>query len=1089
MFGRIPLLMVVLALSVFFLGGCGDSDKPGPGPDPDPVKAGLVTVSGQVVDSVPAKAEVPATARSSAMRVSVLSAGAGLEGVEVDASSDGFSLGKAETEKNGFFALEVPVPSNGRLVLTFSKAGRITYQKALNVAKDESHSVHAVLPKVDTKTVSPDGVVSGDAIRIDSLPAGEEITLFTGDPTDETGRAVFPGDYMASTPEEGDVGLVSMAFFEAKFTGDAAGAKSTSLEAPAKVRMLLPEGYQDGTLKNPATGEAYKVDDTIEWWSYDTDMAMWVQEDANPWTPEMEPAMIYQGNAALGEDPEKLYVEAWVTHFSWWNADYPQEFAYFCVRVVDGDGNPLENVPVFSRGVTYMNTSRAVRTDKDGWAKGIVVKKSASDAKPTRERAQVFATAGNVEFVYDATDPDEGVVASDELYTPFDEDECKRTDKRPSIELNNTIVVSFEGTVKGKVTNDAGKALVGINVYSSTGGVATTNASGEYSLKVPVGADVMIFVAGVEGKNAKVTDKGTPVVVDFKVPNRPPVITKFSRTPEGQIPSGGVVTFTGEAVDPERGAVTYKWTATAGRFATDTNPTAIWTAPSTFQGAAQVTLTATDADGKSSQMTVPVAWGPLPRPGRLIVTLLDEGKPVAGAPVVLHKPDGSVEREIRTNALGKADFGEIGRDKATVSYGIETSQVYNPGTPWETTSVTRSIRTVVDGPAAAIVVEHSMEFGEEGGAIPASVAAYPFIDGETPLYRVGVGVDLDDIPVGGHAAIQPLNVYFYNNVGPVMTTPAAVVSADVNVYDHQIQNDGKLTLLGMVGTYTEGHAYTLQKWGALYDQVPVSGDLYTMEFDRNPVAMTWTANRNINVFSLTANRKDVEYRMGSAYSSEGPMGASKPRSFAEALAARAARRGALLSAPSATSGSLQIPSDFGADFFYYNATGTTVVSPDVTITGEMRKVGSSTPASVEVVLPDYFFSGVKGPDFTADRKMEWRLETTNDFDVLIASLNSWEQTPIPTASAGAVNVSVDWSVLMAGAKGDGSLVFPKLPNSLEDWLKDGEANYRKFLPQVTVFDFSNVTGFDALLTILFSGTDPDKETIRVLRGTSMLELR
>lgn len=210
--------MMVFALSVFLLGGCGGSDDPGPGPKPDPVKAGLVTVSGQVVDSVPAKAEVAPTARSSAMRVSLLKAGAGVAGVTVEASSEGAELGTAETEKNGFFALEVPVPSNGRLVLTFSKAGHITYQKALNVAKDESHSVHAVLPKVGkTTTVPDDGVVSDDAIRMEGLDeeAGKEISLFTGDPTDETGRAVFPGDYMACTPEEGDVGLVSMAFFEA----------------------------------------------------------------------------------------------------------------------------------------------------------------------------------------------------------------------------------------------------------------------------------------------------------------------------------------------------------------------------------------------------------------------------------------------------------------------------------------------------------------------------------------------------------------------------------------------------------------------------------------------------------------------------------------------------------------------------------------------------------------------------------------------------------------------------------------------------------------------------------------------------------
>jgi len=1067
--------MMVFALSVFLLGGCGGSDDPGPGPDP--VIAGLVTVSGQVVDSVPAKAEIAPTARSSAMRVSLLKAGAGVEGVEVDASSDGFSLGKTTTEKNGFFALEVPVPSNGRLVLTFSKAGHITYQKAVNVAKDESHAVHAVLPAVGkTTTVPDDGVVSDDAIRVESLPAGRQISLFTGDPTEETGRAVFPGDYMANTPEESNVGLVSMAFFEAKFTdAAAAGAKSTSLDEPAKVRMLLPEGYQDGTLRAP-DGRRYGVDSNddytnqIEWWSYDTDTAMWVQEDANPWTPEMELAMIYQGDAGLGEDPEKLYVEAWVTHFSWWNADYPQEFAYFCVRVVDGDGNPLENIPVFSRGVTYMNTSRGVRTDANGWAKGIVVKKSAADAENARERAQVYAMAGNVEFLYDVTDADEGVVVSDDLYTPFDEDECKRADKRPSIELNNTIVVSFEGTVNGTVTNEAGRALSGIKVYSSTGGVATTEPDGRYALQVPVGAQVTIYVAGVEGKNATVADKGTPVTVDFTVPNRPPVITAFSRTPEGRIPSGGVVTFRGEAVDPEGGAVSYKWTATAGTLATDSSHTSVWTAPSTFQGSAQVTLTATDTDGKFSQMTVPVTWGPLPRPGRLVVTLVDDGKPVAGAPVVLHDANGDVEREIRTNALGKADFGEIGRDKATISYGVETTNVYYPGSPSEQSVTSRVIRTLTDVPAAAIIVDHGMDLG---GGEERYYGFWP--DAGDPVYTLRLGVDRNSIPSGTYAQIQPFYTSFYDFAS---VTPSEVEWQDVSVFAEQLQSDGKLTLLGQVLSF---ESYEVQKWGAVYDIEPVSGDSYTVPLDRNPVSMTWTSNRETPLFWIMGDRKGVEYQIARTISDEEPWGAAEPRTFADRLADRAARRAALLSAPAATGGSLQV-SAFEADFFYYDASGFVVVSPDISTVSETRRLGSTLPASVAVELPDYAFSNVASPDFgEGDREIGWRLETANDFDALIASISGGYQ------QAQFEFVDVEWSVIRGDVKGNRTLVFPQLPNSLEDWLKQGpDGDYIRFSePIVSVFEFNNVAGYDALMGIILSGNNPQNETIRMLRGSSM----
>lgn len=1046
---KVPLLPVVLVFSVFLLGGCGSSSD---GPVPGPEGAGLVTLSGQVSNAVPAEVPVAATDRQGALKAARLLAGAGVADVEITATMDGWELARTSTPgEDGFYAFEVPVPSEeSRLVLTFRRNGYITYQRALTVKAGESHSVHVVLPRVETPTVT-DGVASGDAFRFENLPDGD-FTLFVGDPTDPVGAAAFPGDYMAATAASGDVPLVSMAFFEATLaSGDEA---VTAFDPPINVTLLLPEGYQDGTLLNPDTGLAYVSGDVIDWWSYDTDLALWVEEDADPSTPERDKAVIVEG--ADG----RLYVTAKATHFSWWNADYPQEFAYFCVQVVDGDGKALENVPVYSTGVSYKNTSRPVRTDENGWARGIVVKKSTSDAAEGRERAQVYALAGNVRFFYDVTEAAEGIVDSDDIYTPFDENECERSDGRPSIRLDNAITVSFEGVVEGTVKSETGAALAGIKVYSSTGGVAETDSSGRYSLNVPVNADVMIYVAGVEAKEAKVTDKDVPVTVDFSVANQAPVITRLVRTPEGQLGTLGSVTFSGEARDPEGGAVTYAWTATDGTFSTATGSSTVWTAPNSLSGSAQITFTATDGEGKSSSMTVPVAWGPLPLAGRLVVNLLDdEGDPVVGAWVILHKADGSVEATKKTNALGKADFGDIGRNTATVSYAYEQKKTY-PGT----LHTYRRIYTAVDIPVAELKILVEDDDDDEGEQSHLFAAED---DGDGPLYSVSLAVASPDIPEEGYVTFQPAYAYLYREYPR---------QDGVSVYPSHLQEDGKLTLLALARTWNEGsEAQTLHSWGVLYDQTPVSGDLYTVDLTGNPVNVPWTSNVDVTWLSLTAERRGVEYTLSDLYDySVAGSGARRTAPDGNELRAR---KEALL-AKAAKAGTAQIAA-FEADAYAQSASGANVNDAeerDYTVVEEEKRLGSSLPSSMTVSLPDYLFTSASLDRSGATPQASWRLATTNAVDAFFVGLTGSKSVSEPSVYS---YTTVNWNVIVDREKGDGNYTFPSLPAELAAWLADLDWGPTLSL---SVVDYDNLSGFDSLMSLVLNGQDPNASALRVLNG-------
>jgi hypothetical protein len=244
-------------------------------------------------------------------------------------------------------------------------------------------------------------------------------------------------------------------------------------------------------------------------------------------------------------------------------------------------------------------------------------------------------------------------------------------------------------------------------------------------------------------------------------------------------------------------------------------------------------------------MTVPVAWGPLPLAGRLVVNLLDdEGDPVVGAWVILHRADGSVEATKKTNALGKADFGDIGRNTATVSYAYE-----HPGT----LHTYRHIYTAVDIPVAELKILVEDDDDDEGEQ-PHLFAAED--DGDGPLYSVSLAVASPDIPEEGYVTFQPAYAYLYREYPR---------QDGVSVYQSHLQEDGKLTLLALARTWNEGsEAQTLHSWGVLYDQTPVSGDLYTVDLTGNPVNVSWTFNVDVTWLFLTAERRGERLPTGTS---------------------------------------------------------------------------------------------------------------------------------------------------------------------------------------------------------------------------------
>jgi hypothetical protein len=428
------------------------------------------------------------------------------------------------TDENGFYSFaDVAIPETGKLLISFDKSGYASYQELLTLTADELITVEATMA---TAYVAPTQSASGEiTVTADSastgvdnagmnltVPAGSlldsngdpvtgdvKVEVAVADPASEADRAIFPGSFAAADAGQ-DLNnpattLESVAFAEITIRDASSGEEYTQISesAPATVEFLLPAGIQDGTILNPDTGLQYADGDKIPWWSYNEDMGVWEREDANPAdaiTDPNDPAY----DADVVARPDGLYVQAKVVHFTWWNGDWPLDRGYINVHVNDDSGNPLPNVLVKINGVTYNSNARSGVTNASGNVNGLVVKGSTS---AITEQCQVVLVFNGVEFPQTAID------------TPLKEGTT-----------SVTYVIGLPGTIQGTVTDADGNPLAGVLVYTDLMGGFKTNASGQYSLKVPYDRAVNVHVNGatVEDKSGTATEANPVVTLDFTFP-------------------------------------------------------------------------------------------------------------------------------------------------------------------------------------------------------------------------------------------------------------------------------------------------------------------------------------------------------------------------------------------------------------------------------------------------------------------------------------------------------------------------------------------------------------------------------------------
>ncbi len=967
---------VLLLLSLLAAcGGGASGGGGGGGGSGEQVATGVVTVAGQVTGS------------------------GGLPEVVVTAGGK-----TATTDDNGYFQLtEVPVPADGRLVISYEKDGYATYQRSLDVSGGNTYVANAKLLQYQASG-QVDGAAGGSLDDGNgnevNFPAGAfsgtaTVNMAVGDPTTEEGRAVFPGDYMATDIDDDgpNTPLESVVFTEVTLI-DADGNEITQLDAPATVRLKLPADLQDD----------YNDGDTIPWWSYDEENATWVREDADPSTPDVI------DDATVVDEGGVKYVVAQVTHFTWWNADKPiDEHACLCLTVTDGDGNPLVGVQVVAEGVTYNGRSTPRATDAQGYV-CLTVKRSTDPNAP--ERVKIFVEQGGVKFYYDVKDPAVGDPDKDEIYTPTQQGSTI-DDSGQCVGLDGGIVVDFDGTISGTVSR-GGEPWAGFTFFTDFGRAVTTDDNGNYSVESPSGTTVTLFYPGWFEEEVSVPLGGN-ATHDIDLPNRDPVIDRIERNPATRVANGVTVNLTAFAMDPDGDPLTYDWNVNAGTL-TANGINAQWQAPASGSGVATVAFVASDPFGGQASKTVEVSYGTLAA-GTLRLRILDnpiDRTPLVNAPVVVY---GDTPMEDSTDGDGWVEFTGVS-NPVSFTAGWDAAQGFGDGIQPRFDSFSAvALQTFIDIPPGEYVIYAD---GTPGF----------LFDGEMSDFSCDAPILMNvrvDVPVGQDITSVSLLPFDEDY-------PAAGGLEQIEICPYHLQNDGKVSFLA-VGADSAGR---LVAYGFQRDVTPVPGGTVTVDLEREPKPFTWTeaGGPAPQMIGVVARYKGVYYYGG--------LPDSDPNT------------------PNV--GENALPDAFPFDTYWFESgnldqvfmssyvgmEGLDLIEDPIDEVDIQSRRYVSAPDSVGFDLPDFGLDGSYDPD---TQTLHIRDTSTGDADAV--SLRLIAQAFLQDSG----NLMVDWGFFVPGSRGTLDLNFLTPPSGLVDsqqWEDFLSVLGRSFDPDVTDMAFGFV---------------------------------
>ncbi len=393
--------------------------------------------------------------------------GSPVENVEI-ATSNGFA---AETDRNGKFVI-ADIDAADRVLVDFSRRGFAKSQSPVQIIEDIQNFVSITMAEIDfeasfeaaeglsfeieaggpTVALQAGSFVDADGNAYDGS-VNVEATFYDLTSPMEQGNEIFaiPGDFTAVDMEGEDQLLESFGMFQVNLVGD--NGEELNL-GDAAAPIVVP--VQDlGSIDTPTLGEEVPI------WSYNEATGKWVEELAGVVEEDADGNLV-----AVFEAP----------HFSTWNVDKPLP-THGCVTgiVTNSQGTPRQGATVRAVGMTYISTTTA-RTAGDGTF-CIEVKNGET------VWLEISYSVGG-QPATQRTDP---------VTIPAGQASCFDGNFSDCIDMG-VIPVDIMSCVTGVVIDQQNQPIVGAEVVSPQGGIATTDENGAFCLAVPVFQTTQVYV-------------------------------------------------------------------------------------------------------------------------------------------------------------------------------------------------------------------------------------------------------------------------------------------------------------------------------------------------------------------------------------------------------------------------------------------------------------------------------------------------------------------------------------------------------------------------------------------------------------------
>ncbi len=364
------------------------------------------------------------------------------------------------SDENGEYVLKFPVTKGDSVVVSFSAEGAATGFRTLEVDSGGKLTLNVTLKGLESLQCSAQSnncLLQNGKLSLSGLPEGVKGSARVFNPVAEA--SAFPGNF-----NDGAGNLLVSGVFSATYLEDQSGQPLTQLDKPADLRMEIPRDTWN------VVKDIHPGSDRIEvpLYSFNEVSGQWVadgegfleDEAGNPVSENKLTSirdLTYQGI---------LMVHATVSHFSYWNVDWPVD-TKSCVSaiVLRANGKPAEGATVMVKGVSYTGTSTPITLGSDGrFCRGVM------RSEQPGEDLDADGKTGQATTISVTVVDDTDVYAVGSFAVPIEQATCGGSGCKDlgTIQLDEAKkLVPTVCTISGVVSDRQGNPLSGAIIYGS----------------------------------------------------------------------------------------------------------------------------------------------------------------------------------------------------------------------------------------------------------------------------------------------------------------------------------------------------------------------------------------------------------------------------------------------------------------------------------------------------------------------------------------------------------------------------------------------------------------------------------------------